>query len=111
MKKIDTLSNNELAEYIKRAYDEPGPYQIDSWHIYQLHHEPSTKEIDKADKILESFEFRENDDCIITLRATRSHIRNFILNTIREIESNLSEFNEVFTEVKNDIKNGDDSIS
>jgi hypothetical protein len=107
MKKIDNLTNNELAEYIKRAYDEPGPYQVDSWYIYQLNHEPSPKEQEKADKILKTFEFNEDDEYLITLRATRTHIRNFILNTIREIESNLSEFTEVFIEVKKDIENGD----
>jgi len=111
MKKIDNISNNELAEYIKRAYDVPGPYQIESWYLYQLNHTPSTMEIDKADKILETFEFNEKDEYLITLRATRNHIRNFTLNMIREIENNLSEFNEVFFEVKKDSKNRDDSNS
>lgn len=111
MKKIDKLTNNELAEYIKRIYEEPGPYQIDSWYLYQLNHKPTPKAIDKAENILNKFEFTEDDEYLITLRATRTHIRNFTLNMIREIDDNLSEFNEVFTEVKNDIKNGDDSIS
>jgi len=111
MKKIDNLTNNELAEYIKRAYDEPGPYHIDSWHIYQLNHIPSPKAIEKAEKILNNLEFNEDDEYLITLRATKTHIHNFILNTIQEIETNMSEFDAVFTEVKKDIKNGDDSIS
>lgn len=111
MKKIDNLTNNELAEYIKRAYDEPGPYHIDSWHIYQLNHVPSPKAIEKSEKILNKFEFNDDDEYLITLRATRTHIRNFTLNMIREIETNMSEFDAVFTEVKKDIKNGDYSIS
>ncbi len=111
MKKIDNLSNNELAEYIKRAYDEPGPYQIDSWYLYQLNHIPSPKAIDKAEKILNKLEFNENDEYLITLRATKTHIHNFILNTIQEIENNLSDFDQVFTEVKKDKENEGDPIS
>lgn len=105
MKKIDNLTNNELAEYIKRAYDEPGPYHIDSWHIYQLNHIPSPKAIEKAEKILNKLEFNADDEYLITLRATKTHIHNFILNTIQEIENNLSEFDQVFTEVKKEIEN------
>jgi hypothetical protein len=107
VKKIDNLTNNELAEYIKKVYDEPGPYQIDSWHLYRLNHLPSNKEIEKADKILAGFEFNDDDEFLITLRATRTHIRNYTLNMIRDIESNISEFNEVFSEVKRDIENGE----
>lgn len=111
MQKIDNLTNNELAEYIKMAYDEPGPYHIDSWHIYQLNHIPSPKAIEKSEKILNKLAFNQDDEYLITLRATRTHIRNFTLNMIREIETNMSEFDVVFTEVKKDIKNEDDSIS
>lgn len=111
MKKIDKLTNNELAEYIKRVYDEPGPYQIDSWYLYQLNHEPSPTAIEKAEMILNKFEFTEDDGYLITLRATRTHIQNFTLNMIREIETKMLEFDAVFTEVKKDIKKGDDSIS
>lgn len=111
MKKIDNLTNNELAEYIKRAYDTPGPYQIDSWKLYQLNHEPSHKAVEKADQILKTLEFNQDDEYLITLRATRNHIRNFILNMIQEIENNLSEFDQVFTEVKKDIENGGDPNS
>jgi hypothetical protein len=111
MKKIDKLTNNELAEYIKRIYDEPGPYQIDSWYLYQLNHEPTPKAIDKAENILNKFEFTEDDEYLITLRATRTHIRNFTLNMIREIENNLSDFDQVFTEVKKDKENEGDPIS
>ena len=49
MKKIDNHTKNEHAEYIKRAFDEPGPYQIDSWHIYQLNQVPSPKAIEKSE--------------------------------------------------------------
>ena len=108
MKKIDNLTNNELAEYIRKVYDEPGlPYQIDSWHLYQLNQIPTSSEIEKADKIIDGMEFNDDDEFLITLRATRIHIRNYILNMIRDIESNMSEFNEVFSEVKRDIENGE----
>jgi len=107
MKKIDNLTNNELAEYIRQVYDEPGPFQIDSWHLYQQNHTPTLFEIEKIDKILAGLEFNDDDEFLITLRATRTHIRNYILNMIRDIESNMSEFNEVFTEVKRDIENGE----
>lgn len=111
MKKIDNLTNNELANYIKRAYEEPGPYQIESWYIYQLNHEPSSKAIEKADQIINKFEFNQDDEYLITLRANRTHIHNFILNMIQDIENNLSEFNQVFNEVRKDIENRDVSIS
>jgi hypothetical protein len=111
MKKIDNFTNDELADYIKRVYEEPGPYQIDSWFLYQLNHTPSDKEIEKADKILKKMEFNEHYEYIITLRATATHIRNFTLNMIRKIETNLSEFDEVFTEIKQEIDNGQDPIS
>lgn len=107
MKKIDNLTNKELAEYIRKVYDEPGlPYQIESWYLYQLNHTPSITEIEKVDRVLESFEFNEDDEYLITLRATRTHIRNYMLNKIHDIESNMTEFNEEFTEVKRDIENG-----
>jgi hypothetical protein len=107
MKKIDNLTNKELSEYIRKVYDEPGPFLIESWHLYQLNHTPTLSEIEKADKILGGMEFNDDDEFIITLRATRTHIRNYMLNIIRDIESNMSEFNEVFTEVKRDIENGE----
>lgn len=100
MKKIDNLTNKELAEYIRKVYDEPGPFQIDSWHLYQQNHTPTLSEIEKADKILDGLEFNVDDEFIITLRATRTHIRNYILNMLRDIDSNLGEFDEVFSEVK-----------
>ncbi len=31
-------------------------------------------------------------------------IKNFIFNCVREIESNLSEFKDVFTEIKKELK-------
>jgi len=111
MKKIDNLTNNKLAEYIRKVYDEPGPYQIDSWHLYQLNHTPTLSEIEKVERVLKSFEFNEDDEYLITLRATRTHIRNFSLNMIRAIEPTLLDFNEVFAEVKKDTENGDVSIS
>ena len=74
---------------------------------HKLNHLPSNKEIEKADKILAGFEFNDDDEFLITLRATRTHIRNYTLNMIRDIESNISEFNEVFSEVKRDIENGE----
>ena len=111
MKKIDNITNKELSEYIRKAYEEPGPFLIGSWHLYQQNHTPTFSEIEKLDKILAGMEFNDDDEFLITLRATRTHIRNFILNMIREIESNMSEFNEVFTEVKKDTENGDVSIS
>jgi hypothetical protein len=107
MKKIDNLTNKELSEYIRKVYDEPGPFQIDSWYLYQLNHTPSPTEIEKVERVLKSFEFNEDDEYLITLRATRTHIRNYMLNMICDIESNMSEFNEVFTEVKKDIENGE----
>ena len=107
MKKIDNLTNNELAEYIRKVYDEPGlPYQIDSWHLYQLNQTPTPSEIEKADKILAGMEFNDDDEFLITLRAKRTHIRNYVLNMIQDIESNMTEFNEEFTEVKKDNENG-----
>ena len=111
MKKIDNLTNNELAEYIRKVYGEPGQYQIDSWYLYKLNHTPTLSEIEKVDRVLKSFEFNEDDEYLITLRATRTHIRNYMLNMICDIESNMSEINEVFTEVKKDTENGDVSIS
>ncbi len=111
MIKIDNLKDNELSEYIKQAYEEPGPYQIESWALYQLNHLPTPSEFSKADKILDSFEFNEDDEYLLTLRAKRNHIRNFILNIIRDIENNLSEFNEVFIEVKKDLANDEESNS
>lgn len=111
MKKIDNLTNEELAEYIRKVYDVPGPYQIDSWYLYQLNHTPSPTEIEKVDRVLQTFDFNENDEFLITLRATRAHIRNFSLNMIRAIEPTLLDFNEVFAEVKKDTENGDVSIS
>lgn len=107
MKKIDNLTNNEIAEYIRKVYDVSGPYQIDSWHLYQLNQIPTPSEIEKVDRVLKSFEFNEDDEYLVTLRATRTHIRNYMLNMICDIESNMSEFNEVFTEVKKDTENGD----
>jgi len=111
MKKIDNLTNKELSEYIRKVYDEPGPFQIDSWYLYQLNHKPTLSEIEKVDKILAGMEFNDDDEFLITLRATRTHIRNYILNMLRDIGSNLSEFDEVFNEVKRDIENGEVSIS
>ena len=111
MKKIDNLTNKELAEYIRKVYDEPGPFQIDSWHLYQLNQTPTPSEIEKADKILAGMEFNDDDEFLITLRATRIHIRNYMLNMIRDIDSNLGEFDEVFSEVKRDIENGEVQIS
>jgi hypothetical protein len=105
MKKIDNISNDELGDYIRRVYEEPGPYQIDSWTLYQLNFIPTESEIRKVDKIIIGFEFNQDDECLITLRATRNHIRNLIFNMVRQMESNLSEFNEVFYEVKKDIEN------
>ena len=77
MKRIDNRTKHELAEYIKRAFDEPGPYHIDSWHIYHLNHVPSTKAIEKSEKILNMFVFNDDDEYIFTLRANRTHIHNF----------------------------------
>ena len=111
MKKVDNITNNELAEYIRKVYDEPGPYQIESWYLYQLNHTPTLSEIEKVDRVLKSFEFNEDDEYLITLRATRTHIRNYMLNMICNIESNMSEFDVVFNEVKRDIENGEVSIS
>lgn len=111
MKKIDNLTNNELAEYIRKVYDVTGPYQIDSWYLYQMNHTPTLSEIEKVDRVLQTFDFNENDGFLITLRATRTHIRNFSLNMIRASEPNLFDFNEVFTEVKKDTDNGEVPIS
>lgn len=111
MKNNDDIINDELSDYIKRVYEEPGPYQIDSWFLYQLNHSPTLQEIEKADKVLKKMGFNENNEYLITLRATSNHIRNFTLNMIRKIETNLTEFDEVFTEVKQDIENSQDPIS
>jgi hypothetical protein len=111
MKKIDNLTNKELSEYIRKVYGEPGPFQIDSWRLFQQNHTPTLSEIEKVDKILAGMEFNDDDEFLIILRATRTHIRSYMLNMIRDIESNMSEFNEVFTEVKKDTENGDVSIS
>jgi len=103
--KIDDLNHQQLGEYIKNAFSEPGPYHIESWDIYQLNFEPTEEMNQKVERILSSFEFGENDDYLVTLRAKRHHIKNFIFNCVREIESNLSEFKDVFTEIKNEHKN------
>jgi hypothetical protein len=98
MKKIDDLTNEELAEYIRSVFEQTGPYQIDNWHMYQLKHTPTESAIEKVEKM-------------IAFRATKNHIRNMMLNMVRKIEDNTSDFNEVFAEVKKDTENGDVSIS
>lgn len=111
MKKIDDLTNEELAEYLRSVFEETGPYQIDNWHMYQLQHSPTKSAIEKVEKVIEGFEFNEEDEFLIAFRATKNHIRNMMLNMASRIEDNTSEFNEVFTEIKKDSEYEEDPIS
>ena len=111
MKKIDDLTNEALAEYLRDVFEETGPYQIDTWDIFQLKHAPTQSAIEKVEKVIAGFEFNENDEYLIAFRATNNHIRNMMLNMARKIEDNTSEFNEVFTEIKKDSENEEDPIS
>jgi hypothetical protein len=105
MKKIDDLKPEELAEYIRNVLSETGPYQIDSWDIFQLKHAPTQSAIDKVNKVIAEFQFNEEDEYLIAFRATNNHIRNLMQNMARKIEDNTAEFNEVFTEIKKDTEN------
>ena len=111
MKKIDDLTNEALAEYLRDVFEETGPYQIDNWHMYQLKHTPTQSAIEKVEKVIAGFDFNENDEFLIAFRATKNHIRNMMLNMAMKIEDNTSEFNEVFTEVKKDDENEENPIS
>jgi hypothetical protein len=111
MKKIDDLTNEELAEYLRSVFEQTGPYQIDNWHMYQLKHTPTQSAIEKVEKLIARFEFNEEDEFLIAFRATKNHIRNMMLNMTRKIEDNTSEFNEIFTEIKKDIEDGNNPIS
>ena len=105
MKKIDDLQPEELAEYIRNVLSETGPYQIDSWDIFQLKHAPTQSAIDKVNKVIAEFEFNAEDEYLIVFRATNNHIRNMMLNMSKKIEDNTAEFNEVFSEIKKDTEN------
>ena len=105
MKKIDDLTNEELAEYIRNVFEQTGPYQIDNWHMYQLKHTPTQSAIDKVEKVIAGFQFNEEDEFLIAFRATNNHIRNLMLNMAKKIEYNTAEFNQVYTEIKKDTEN------
>ena len=111
MKKIDDLTNEQLAEYLRDVFEQTGPFQIDNWDMYQLKHTPTQSAIEKVEKVIAGFQFTEEDEFLIAFRATKNHIRNMMLNMARKIEDNTSEFNEVFTEIKKDSENEEDPIS
>jgi hypothetical protein len=105
MKKIDDLTNEELAEYLRSVFEERGPYQIDNWHMYQLKHTPTQSAIEKVEKVIARFEFNDEDEYLIAFRATKNHIRNMMMNMSKKIEDNNAEFSEKFTEIKKDTVN------
>ncbi len=111
MKKIDDLTNEQLAEYLRDVFEQTGPFQIDNWHMYQLKHTPTQSAIEKVEKVIARFQFNEDDEFLIAFRATKEHIRNMMLNMVRKIEYNNAEFSEKFTEIKKDTVNEEDAIS
>jgi len=111
MKKIDDLTNEELAEYLRSVFEQTGPFQIDGWHMYQLKHTPTQSAIEKVEKLIARFEFNNEDEYLIAFRATKNHIRNMMLNMSKKIEDNNAEFSEKFTEIKKDTEDGDDPVS
>lgn len=111
MKKIDDLQPEELAEYLRSVFEGKGPYQIESWDIFQLKHAPTQSAIDKVNKVIAEFEFNEEDEYLIAFRATNNHIRNMMQNMARKIEDNTAEFSEIYTEIKKDVENEENAIS
>jgi hypothetical protein len=101
MEKIDSKTPKEIGEYILSAFEDAGPYHIESWPIYQLNFEPSEFETNQANHILREFEFDENDEYMVILRAKREHIRNLILNMLHELKEKPEEYHPILEQARN----------
>lgn len=110
MEKIDNYSTEQIGEYILNAFNESGPYHIESWPLYQLNFEPTEEMKMKAERVLEKMEFTENDEYMIFLRAKKEHIRNFILNNLMEIYSDLEKYYPVLQQARDYNPDEDNSI-